>query len=40
LTTQAGSGVIFAASTTEGLYAVQWSESAAAAQTIPDLNLK
>jgi photosystem II stability/assembly factor-like uncharacterized protein len=40
LTTQAATGVIFAASATEGLYAVQWSESATAAQTIPDLNLK
>jgi len=40
LTAQAGSGVIFAASTTEGLYAVQWPASAAAAQTIPDLNPK
>jgi photosystem II stability/assembly factor-like uncharacterized protein len=37
LTAKAGTGVIFAASTTEGLYAVQWSASAAAARTIPDL---
>jgi photosystem II stability/assembly factor-like uncharacterized protein len=40
LTAQAGTGVIYAASTTEGLYAVQWSASTANAQTIPDLNLK
>jgi photosystem II stability/assembly factor-like uncharacterized protein len=40
LTAQAGTGVIFAASATEGLYAVQWSASAAAGQTIPDLSQK
>ena len=37
---QAGTGVIFAASATEGLYAVRWSASAIAAEKIPDLNPK
>ncbi|MCU1341014.1 MAG: glycosyl hydrolase, repeat protein [Candidatus Acidoferrum typicum] len=40
LTTQAGTGVIFAASATEGLYAVQMPASAVAAEKIPDLNPK
>jgi photosystem II stability/assembly factor-like uncharacterized protein len=40
LTAPAITGVIYAASTTEGLYAVQWPSSAAAARTVPDLDRK
>jgi photosystem II stability/assembly factor-like uncharacterized protein len=40
LTALAGSGVILAASATEGLYAVQWPWPATDVQLIPDLNQK
>jgi photosystem II stability/assembly factor-like uncharacterized protein len=37
VTAQSSSGVIFAASGTDGLYSVQWSPSAAAVQPIPQI---